>query len=82
MQKIELSKMYKFGPEEVSYLEFGEPTAKEMGELPAGDFSSMKLKDFYPIAAMLTGRTVSFLNTLSKKDITKVVEKTIFLLGE
>ena len=73
--RIELSKTYKFGPEEISYLEFQEPTAKEMGELPAGDFSSMKLKDFYPIAAMLTGRTVSFLNILNKKDLQKYNHK-------
>jgi hypothetical protein len=76
-----LSKTYKFGPEEISTLEFGEVTAREMGELPAGDLSTMRIKDFYPIACMLTGRTQAFLNILSKEDITKVVEKTCFLLG-
>ncbi len=79
--RIDLSKTYSFGPEEVSYVEFGDVTAKELGELPAGDFSKMKVKDFYPIASMLIGRPLSFLNMLTKPDITKVVEKTVFLLG-
>ena len=79
---LNLSKVYKFGPEEIASVEFAEVTAKEMGELPVGDFSHMKIKDFYPIASMLIARPPSFLNILNKKDITAVVEKTVFLLGE
>lgn len=81
MEKIALSKTYNFGPEDISELEFGEVTAREMGEIPVGDLSAMKLKDLYPIASMLVGRPQSFLNVLNKKDITAVIEKTVFLLG-
>ena len=81
MERLDLSKTYKFGPEDISYVEFGELTAREMGELPVGDMSGMRLKDFYPIACMLIGRPQSFLYMLCKQDITKVVEKTVFLLA-
>jgi hypothetical protein len=79
--RVYLSKSYQFGPEFIESIEFQEVTAKEMGELPAGNWDGLKIKDLYPIMAMLIGRPQSFIHLLGKKDLEAVLGHTVFLLA-
>ena len=72
---LHLKNNYAFG----SSINFGEVTAREIGEVP---IEPKKPKDFYPVLGMLTGLTPKQVNQLGREDILKAVEVTAGFLGE
>lgn len=80
MQKhtITLSHPVKFGNQEITELEFKEPTGREMALIK----DNMTFGDILQIASKLCGVAPRVMESLRAKDVRSVVEKTSFLLAE
>lgn len=75
---LRLTKPVKFGSQEISELEFMEPTGKDMAMLK----NEMTWGDLLQIAAKLCNQPLRVMHVLGAKDCRNVVEHTSFLLAD
>ena len=73
-----LAEPIKFGSQDITELQFREPTGREMSLIK----ENMTYGDILQIAAKLCGVTPRVMEQLKAKDVRKVVEHTSFLLAE